>query len=320
MTTRKYIVPVLSVTLQNQNMEDRHNTTTMSVVPVHTDGDDTSEKVRLRIQAQRQRLYPTLYTENSNVQQILDHFAVDYYVDARNGIRNERKRHNDRVGIEPASKKSKHPHPLSIAAGIVDKRVTNSNGHKEATTGTVGISKLNDVGKVTDAETTTTSKLNVAPTTNTSIVPEEASHQFKKDIMVPSLKTSTNDKSPKDEATQHGQRQQENQAILPVVQQLPAAITTSSSSVRDIWGQIPPKEYIPNATNNSNNNSNTIITNSGGEAVSTCMMICSICQQKVGSSLRYASHLDKCLGIGTMSRNTTSNASSISQSNNHTFS
>ena len=317
MNIRKYIVPVPTVTLQNQNMEDRHKTTTMSVV--HTDGDDTSEKVRLLIQAQRQRLYPTLYTENSNVQQILDHFAVDYYMDPRSGIRNERKRHND-WGIEPASKKSKHPHPLSIAAGVVDKTVTNSIGHEEAITGTVGVSKLNDEGKVSDAETTTTSKLNVAPTTNTSIVPEEASHQFKKDIMVPSLKTSTNDKSPKDEATQHGKRQQENQAILPVVQQLPAAITTSSSSVRDIWGQIPPKEYIPNATNNSNNNSNTIISNSGGEAVSTCMMICSICQQKVGSSLRYASHLDKCLGIGTMSRNTTSNASSISQSNNHTFS
>ena len=29
---------------------------------------------------QRQRLYPTLYNEKSNVPQILNHFAVDYFL------------------------------------------------------------------------------------------------------------------------------------------------------------------------------------------------------------------------------------------------
>jgi Sgf11 (transcriptional regulation protein) len=64
----------------------------------------------------------------------------------------------------------------------------------------------------------------------------------------------------------------------------PAADSVSSST--DIWGRHPPKEY------------------------SSDTLICTICQQKVGSSLRYASHLDKCLGIGTMSRGGNSAATS----------
>jgi Sgf11 (transcriptional regulation protein) len=70
----------------------------------------------------------------------------------------------------------------------------------------------------------------------------------------------------------------------PPVDPDPAADTISSSA--DIWGRHPPKEY------------------------SSDTLICTICQQKVGSSLRYASHLDKCLGIGTMSRGGNNSATS----------
>jgi hypothetical protein len=66
---------------------------------------------------------------------------------------------------------------------------------------------------------------------------------------------------------------------------IPTIAITSTTAMTDIWGRVPPKEY------------------SMMQGDSTTTMVCTICHQRVGSSLRYASHLDKCLGIGTMSRN-----------------
>lgn len=75
----------------------------------------------------------------------------------------------------------------------------------------------------------------------------------------------------------------------PRVDPDPALDSVSSSA--DIWGRHPPKEY------------------------SSDTLICTICQQKVGSSLRYASHLDKCLGIGTMSRGGNNSATAAAMLN-----
>ena len=57
-------------------------------------------------------------------------------------------------------------------------------------------------------------------------------------------------------------------------------------AAHDIWGRIPPKE--PKATS-----------------------ACPICSRQV-STLRFAPHLDKCMGIGTMSRAAAQNHSIIS--------
>lgn len=254
------------------------------------DNESKVDNVRSLLHTQRQRLYPTLYSDNSDLQQILDHFAVDYYLNSDETCGTGRKDSGDRndcCGVEPAFKKSKYHHPY--AAAVVE-TVANSN------TGIIGTNKFID-DNISTEEVPRATKLKVGSNTNSN-EPEQMSDQAKEDIIVPSEAPSSSRTSIDETIHQESQQQQKQTAQLP------------SSTVCDIWGQIPPKEYIPNATCNNNN---TIITNSGNESVATCMMICSVCQQKVGSSLRYASHLDKCLGIGTMSRNANSNTSSISQ-------
>lgn len=262
--------------------------------------DNNVENVKLLIHTQRQRLYPALYSANSNVQQILDHYAVHYYLDTTDIIVPNETNGNNCAVTEPSFKKSKHP-PHPEAAAVVADTVTNDTVHNDLTPDIVGISKLNDENSST-YDVTIASKLNgEQPITNSNDTPHQAS-TGSNDMFKPS-EAPTSSLDTTDGALQQESQQQQRQRI-----QLSAITASSSSLARDIWGKIPPKEYIPNAS--SRNNNNTIITNSGSESVSTCMMICSICQQKVGSSLRYASHLDKCLGIGTMSRNTNSSTTS----------
>jgi hypothetical protein len=55
-----------------------------------------------------------------------------------------------------------------------------------------------------------------------------------------------------------------------------AVMVTRQQSQTDIWGRIPPKEPKE-------------------------LVTCSICDRQV-NTLRFASHLDKCMGIGTMTR------------------
>jgi hypothetical protein len=264
---------------------------------------DKQDRHALFLQKQRQRLYPTLYSANSNVQQILDHFAVDYY-----SIENEssRRTNDERIGCddngaEPALKKSKHQD--AHVDNVVELSMS-SDGHNDVTTRIVDPGKFYDKKNGT-GDVITSALLNEDSNTNCNVpVSEETSHQMWKDIINPPETQS--DSCSSTEAVTHQESQQpQNSRMLQ-----PSITSLSSPSVWDIWGQIPPKEYIPSAAMNSNN---TVITSSGNEAVATCMMICTICQQKVGSSLRYASHLDKCLGIGTMSRNTNSNTMSLAK-------
>ena len=252
--------------------------------------NDTIEKIQVLLHQQRQRLYPTLYNEKSNVPQILNHFAVDYFL--YDQVVDER-------AVEAAaSKKLKQQHHQQQPESEID---------VEATLANTDCSSTNDVPDTTSNQ----------PENEITAVPPL-------DMMT--MIRSTGSRSvvfPKNDTTD---------VSSPPPPEKPTVPLSSSSSSRDIWGRVPPKEYIPTATTSNNHNTTTTSsssisgmgcsTSSSSEpvVVATCMMICSICQQKVGSSLRYASHLDKCLGIGTMSRNTNSSASSTLQNSGNTSS
>jgi Sgf11 (transcriptional regulation protein) len=267
--------------------------------------EDKHEKVRILIHQQRQRLYPSLYSANSNVKKILDHFAVDYYLDENDDMA------YDSSVVEPPLKKSKHHQPETA---VIDDSAMEHVGQQNENSETVG--KFNDEHNCSDD--TAVSTLKVESNTDCSMQ-DAASHQTSRDVRkdivvpseIPSSNLSCNDDTLQQQDHQPQQQQQEKHIIEQTVPVVTSSSSSSSSSVLDIWGHIPPREFIPATATSNNDNNNTTITINGNETVSTCMMICSICQQKVGSSLRYASHLDKCLGIGTMSRNASSSTSSV---------
>lgn len=89
------------------------------------------------------------------------------------------------------------------------------------------------------------------------------------------------------ESQQHSNTIPENQVTLEGDEKSQTMTTRGHAmAAHDIWGRIPPKE--PKATS-----------------------ACPVCSRQV-STLRFAPHLDKCMGIGTMSRAAAQNHSIIS--------
>ena len=87
--------------------------------------------------------------------------------------------------------------------------------------------------------------------------------------------------------SQHSNTIPENQVTVEGDEKSQTMTTRGHAmAAHDIWGRIPPKE--PKATS-----------------------ACPVCSRQV-STLRFAPHLDKCMGIGTMSRAAAQNHSIIS--------
>jgi Sgf11 (transcriptional regulation protein) len=285
--------------------------------------DDQSTRVladNLRsLECQRRTLYPTLYDEDhfdhskQSIKQLLDHYAVDYFLDDDGSDLNTKNEGKSSI-LQPPFKKPRQQTMLEVP---VETTFDNS-----CTTNMLDMTTIPSNNTIDATEVIRSNNTSLEISTGTPNVDSYCNHIESTASFVETNPTSSPVEVQTSSRTVRTDSNINQQSDRSFTQPITTVTTTTQPPklIRDIWGRIPPKEYMTNGTSHINNNSNIHHHHpTGGEATSS-MMICTICQQKVGSSLRFASHLDKCLGIGTMSRNNNNNTTSTSNTNSNTAS